>query len=279
MKFSGRRGDWSGVSLRASPLVTFLVLLGAFSALKRTHAADLPTTHTIVFGGQPVELPVATVLHVVAIAGSLLVALVTGGAIEAQWPDLALYWYAPSAAGNLADPIFGKPLNFYLFTLPAWQLIAGWLLTLAIISCIMAVLFLLASGGARVLGGKLSGSVSLPWRGLSVTGGFLLLVLAFHVYISRFELMFEHHTIFDGVSYTDAHVTIGGLLLVCVALVHWLLYSPLPSAVFSPRGRWLALAIAPAAVCYIGVALAGWYVTTFPCEAQPAGSREAIYRR
>ena len=26
------------------------------------------------------------------------------------------------------DPIFGRPLGFYLFTLPAWQLIAGWLL-------------------------------------------------------------------------------------------------------------------------------------------------------
>jgi len=28
----------------------------------------------------------------------------------------------------------GRPLDFYLFTLPAWQLIAGWLLTLAIVS-------------------------------------------------------------------------------------------------------------------------------------------------
>ena len=83
----------------------------------------------------------------------------------------------------------------------------------------MAVLFLLASGGARALGGRLSSSVPLPWRGLSVTVGFLLAVMAWHVYISRFELLFEHHTIFDGISYTDAHITIGGLLLVCAALV------------------------------------------------------------
>ena len=243
-------------------LVTFLVLLGAFFALKRAHAADLPKTHSIVLGGQSIDLPVSLVMHVVAIAGSLLIAVVTGAAMVAQWPELALYWYAPSAAGTIADPIFGRSLNFYLFTLPAWEVLAGWLMTLAIICCIMAVLFLLASGGARALGGRLSGAVPLPWRGLSVTVGFLLAVLAWHVYISRFELLFEHHTIFDGISYTDAHITIGGLLFVSAALVIGAAIA-LATAVLNPRGRWLATAIAPAAVCYIAVSLAGWYVTTF----------------
>ncbi len=127
-------------------LVTFLVLLGAFFALKRAHAGDLPKTHSVVFGGQSIDLPVSLVMHMVAIGGSLLVAFVTGAAMVAQWPALALYWYAPSTAGTIADPIFGRPLNFYLFTLPAWQVIAGWLMTLAIICCIMAVL---VSAGLR----------------------------------------------------------------------------------------------------------------------------------
>jgi uncharacterized membrane protein (UPF0182 family) len=246
-----------------------------FSALKRAHSADLPSTHTILFGGQSIELPVATVLRLVAVGGALLLSLITAAAMEAQWPDLALYWYAPRGGGNLADPIFGRPLNFYLFTLPAWQLIAGWLLTLGIISLIMAVLFLLASGGARAIGGRLSGSVPLPWRGVAATVGFLLLVLALHVYIGRFELLFEHHTIFDGVSYTDAHVTITGLLFVCVALAIGSLIA-LAAAVFSPRGRWLGVAITPAAVCYIGVALAGWYVTTFLVKPNQL-DREKVY--
>jgi uncharacterized membrane protein (UPF0182 family) len=256
-------------------IATFVILLGVFSVLKRAHSADLPSTHTILFGGQSVELPVATVLRTVAVVGALLVSLVTAAAMEAQWPDLALYWYAPSGGGNLADPIFGRPLNFYLFTLPAWQLIAGWLLTLGVISLIVAVLFLLVSGGARAIGGRLSGSVPLPWRGVAATVGFLLLVLALHVYISRFELLFEHHTIFDGVSYTDAHVTITGLLFVCVALVIGSVIA-LVTAMFNPRGRWLAVAIAPAAVCYIGVALAGWYVTTFLVKPNQL-DRERVY--
>ena len=52
-----------------------------------------------------------------------------------EWPSFALYWYAPSATGAPVDPIFGKAINFYLFSLPAWQFIVGWLLTLAMIAC------------------------------------------------------------------------------------------------------------------------------------------------
>ena len=39
------------------------------------------------------------------------------------------------------------------------------------------------------------------------------------VYIGRFERLFEDHTIFGGVTYTDAHVTLTGMLVVCAALV------------------------------------------------------------
>ena len=35
----------------------------------------------------------------------------------------------------MADPIFGRPLNFSLFALPAWALLSGWLMTLAVIAC------------------------------------------------------------------------------------------------------------------------------------------------
>ncbi len=242
--------------------VTFVILYGAFSALKRAHSADLPSDHTIYIAGNAVNLPVAPVLHGIAIGASLLIAVATGGAMGAQWPTLALFWYAPRLAGKVADPIFGMPLNFYLFTLPAWQLLAGWLLTLAVLTSVMAVLFLLVAGSTRALGGRFISSVPLPWRGLSITAGFLLLVLALRVYLGRFELLFEHHTIFEGVTYTDAHVTLTGMLVVCAALVLGA-FIALTSGVFMPRGRWLGVALIPAALCYALVGMAAWYVNSF----------------
>jgi len=258
---------WTALRLQwgifaAFAVVTFLILYGAFSALRRAHRADLPDTHTIVFGGQPVTFPVASVLRFVAIGVSLLISIGTGAAMKAQWPTLALYWYAPHAAGGVVDPILGKSLNFYLFALPVWDLLAGWLVTLAVLSCILAALFLLVAGGGRALSGRLSSSVPLPWRGISVAAGFLLLAIAFRAYVGRFEMLFEHHTIFDGVSYTDAHITLTGMLIVCVALVIGAIIAVV-GGVMRPRGIWLAAAVAPAIVCYAIVGIAGWYVTTF----------------
>jgi len=241
---------------------TFLILYGAFSALKRAHHTDLPSDHTIVIGGQPVNLSVEPVLRIIAFCASLAIAGATGATMTAEWPTLALFWYAPRATGSVADPIFGKPLNFFLFTLPAWHLIVGWLLTLAVITCVLAVLFILSTGGSRALGGRRSSYVLLPWRGLSITVSFLLLILAMQVYVGRFEQLLDHHTIFDGMTYTDAHVMLTGLLVVCAALVLGAVIAAV-NAVRVPRGRWLVAAIVPAAVCYGVLGVVGWYVSTF----------------
>jgi uncharacterized membrane protein (UPF0182 family) len=241
---------------------TFLALFGAFWALKRAHIADMPRTHTILIAGNPVSLPVESALRWIAILASLLISLATAAAMEAQWSTLALYWYAPRTSGSVSDPIFGLPLNFYLFTLPAWHLIVGWLLTLSVLGCVLAVVFILITGGTRALGGRISGGLELPWRGVSIAFGILLFVLAMHVYVGRFDLLFEHHTIFDGVSYTDDHVTLTGLLIVSWALVVGAVIA-IAGAIVKPRGRWLLAAIAPAVVCYLAASLVGWYVSSF----------------
>jgi len=241
---------------------TFLILYGSFLALKRAHLPDLPNGQTILIGGQRVTLPVEPVLRLIALGVSLTIAAATGASMMVEWPTLALFWYAPRTAGGVVDPIFGRPLNFFLFALPAWQLITGWLLTLAVITCVLAAFFILITGGSRVLAGRLSRSVTLPWRGLSIAVAFLLLIVAMRVYLGRFERLFEDHTIFGGVTYTDAHVTLTGMLVVCTALVLGALIT-LVNVVSVPRGRWLLLAMAPAALCYFAVQIVGWYVSSF----------------
>ncbi len=196
----------------------------------------------------------------------------------AEWPTLALFWYAPRATGGVVDPIFGKPLNFFLFTLPAWQLIAGWLLTLAVITCVLAVFFILITGGARALAATTQQlHPRLPWRGLSIAFAFLLLILAMRVYLGRFERLFEDHTIFDGVTYTDAHVMLTGMLVVCAALVLGAVIAAV-NAVSVPRGRWLVAAIVPAAVCYVALQRRRLVRQQLHRQAERAGSRATLYR-
>src|SRR5208337_1333801 len=258
---------WKTLSLQwgifaAFTAATFLILYGSFLALKRAHLPDLPSGHTIFIGGQPLKLPVEPVLRLIALGVSLVIGAATGASMMVEWPALALFWYAPRATGGVVDPIFGEPLNFFLFALPAWQLIAGWLLTLAVIACILAAFFILITGGTRVLSGHLSRYVALPWRGLSIAFAFLLLIVAMRVYLGRFELLLDDHTIFGGVTYTDAHITLTGMLAVCAALVLGAMIAA-ANAMRTPRGRWLVAAVLPAAVCYVAVQAVAWYVSSF----------------
>jgi uncharacterized membrane protein (UPF0182 family) len=240
---------------------TFLILFGSFVALKRMHLPDLPSMSTIYFGGQPLRLPVEPLMRVIAGGGSIIVALITGIGMMSEWPTFALFWSAPHATGNVVDPIFGLPLNYFFFTLPAWQLISGWLLTLAIIVCGVAVFFILITGGAGALSGRRS-YLTIPWRGLSITIAFLLLVLAWRVYLSRYDLLFTAHTVFGGVTYTDAHLTLGGLLLIAVALVAGAA-AAIANAATVAQGRWLGAAVLPAILCFAGVQVAGWWMSSF----------------
>jgi uncharacterized membrane protein (UPF0182 family) len=243
-------------------VATFAILFGAFQLLWRAHSADMPADHTLFFGGQPVTLSVRPVLRIVGLAGSGLISLATAAAMSAEWPTLALFLHAPQSTGAVTDPVFGRPLNFYLFTLPAVDLLTGWLLTQAVLVCVMAVIFLLISGGSRALTERSLSRVSLPWRGVSLAAAFLLLVVAARVYFGRFEQLFDHHTIFDGVTYTDAHVVLTGKLVVALALVLGALIA-IGNTLRTPRGRTLILAAAPAVVCQVLVGLVGWYMASF----------------
>jgi uncharacterized protein len=246
---------------------TFAALFGAFLALKPAGFGEVDSGGIIFINGRPVTVPVGPVLRAIAIVVSLVIALVTGAGMMSDWPTFALWWYARgaplSAAPQAADPIFGRPIPFYLFTLPAWQLLAGWLTTLAVITLAMALFFRVTSGAGQMVGWRSRvGRAGTGARGLAVTWAFLLVMLAVQVYLGRFDRLFDDHTIFAGITYTDAHVALLGALCVSVALLVGAALA-IVSAFVSPRPRWLAAAALPAAALYIGFGLVSAYVNGF----------------
>ena len=95
-----------------------------------------------------------------------------------DWQTFALYRHAPAGTAGPLDPIFGRPLTFYFFTLPVWQLLTGWLLMLAVLACVVAVFFLVVTR-RRVDGRRPPAAPDAPSsRGLSLRFAALLLVLA-----------------------------------------------------------------------------------------------------
>lgn len=257
---------WTRLNLQAGifatcALVTFIVVYGAFRALKPARFGEL-VGDRIQINRQWVQLPVESVLQLIGLGGAIVIALLAGSSMMSSWNTLSLFWYAPLNPA-IPDPIFGKPLNFYLFTLPAQQLICGWLLSLTFVASAMAGLFALTvSRAPSVVERGFGAAKHRLWRGLSICIALLLLVLAWREYLGRFELLFQEQTIFSGITFTDAHVTLTGQLAVCVALIVGAGIA-LATTLTTPRPRWLLASIAPALVCFVFAGLIAWYVNNF----------------
>jgi uncharacterized membrane protein (UPF0182 family) len=261
---------WKTLNLQGTVFVgvaaiTFFVLYGSFLAMKPRNLGDLASGGTIIINGQPVSLPVEPVLRMMALGAALLIAVITGFGMMSEWTTLALYWYGRGAvASGAVDPIFGRPIPFYLFTLPALDLVSGWLTTLAVMACGIAIFFVVVGGGLRALGGRRGSTLGAgqPWRGLSCAVAALLFAFAVRVFLGRFDRLIKDETIFTGVSYTDANITLTGLTIVAVALAVGGILA-LVNAVSAPRARWLVAAVLPAFACYVLVSIVGWYVNGF----------------
>jgi len=242
-------------------LLTFAVLYSVFRLLLRAHKADLPGDHTLYLNGRPITFSLQPILRWAGLGVAVVVGFLTGAAMANSWTTLALWRYAPQSSG-VVDPIFGKPLSFYFFTLPAWNLLAGWLLSLGVIVLMMAILFLLVAGGSSAVREQSLSKIALPWHGVSIAVACLLVVSALRVFLGRYDLILAHHTIFDGVNWTDAHVYLTGKLILVVALLLGALIAAI-NAVRKPGVVLLVASIVPAIVCIVLMSVVGWYVATF----------------
>ena len=243
---------------------TFFLLYAAFIGLKPRRLGDFGSDSFVIIGGHRVRLPVGRVLRTIVLSGAFFIAIITGAGMSSNWTTFALWWHRGSAQGGPVDPIFGRPLEFYFFSLPAWQAIVEWLLTVGVIVLAMSIFFLAVGGGLRAIAGR---SVVRPseqsgLRGVAFAWAFLLLIVAADTWLGRYDRLFNEHTIFSGVTYTDAHVTLVVAAIIAIALVVGAAIS-IVSGLTEPRVRWLVAAIVPAVVCYLGGGLIAGYVDSF----------------
>jgi len=141
--------------------------------------------------------------------GAVVIALLIGAQIAANWQQLALWQNAvPYAAdGSAVDPIFGRDISFYLFSLPVLRLAQGLGILLLGGATVLAALRYLPAIGARGLGGV----GTLPRLHLALLVGGILLVTAYGYQLDKLDLVYSQNGVATGVSYTDATARIPGL--------------------------------------------------------------------
>lgn len=244
-----------------SAILTALLLAATFLLFQRLFGAYAFEKRTIVLNNQPFQFSPAKFIRPLGWFIAALVGLVYGLKLKEHWRQFALYWN--QAPTNVYDPIFGKPLSFYLFELPFYDLLNSWLLGVTFIVLVAAVLYSLLGLPQTVLKPSVRWSSGAAFRGVCCALALFLLVLSWRTYLSRFPFLWEDHATFSGVTYTEAHYTLPALLLVCIALIIAAVIL-LVNAFAVRRFSLLLIALAlPVAVYVIGVVLVPSYVQSF----------------
>jgi uncharacterized membrane protein (UPF0182 family) len=170
-------------------------------------------------GSTPVSRAVRHLLergaNFVALPAAALLAFFFALAIAAQWRTILQFWYrTPFGA---VDPVFGRDIGYYVFSLPVVELATGALLWIIALS-------VLASLPLHVMRGEFS---LVGWRAtvrpraqtqLSILAALFLLVTAVRIQFVRIPwLLFGAHQPLSGASYVDLHVRLPALHILSAA--------------------------------------------------------------
>ena len=258
----------------AFAVITVVILRAAFWLLERTFASQSMERRTIVVNNQAIQFSPERFVRPVGWILAVLLGAFYGFAMKSDWQTFALYFNQVPAASP--DPIFNKPLGFYLFSLPVYDSISGWAVTLAFVILCAAIGYSLLAAPLRVLKTASKDSARTPWAAVSLALALFLGLLAWRTYLSRFPYLWEDHQTFSGVTFADANYLLPALYFVSITLLIAAAITVI-NAFFRRSLRVLLLGLAlPLAAYVIGVYLVPAYVTSFIVKPNELG-RETPY--
>ena len=255
-------------------LLTVLILRGAFWLLEKLFSLQGLATRTIILNNQTFQFAPGRFLRPLAWVVAVLIGLFYAVAMNSSWQAFALYFHQP--ATDRLDPIFNKPLGFYLFSLPVYDAVSSWLVTLAVVLLVAAIGYALLTLPEKVLKVANRTVSGTAFAAVSVALSALLLSLAWRTYLSRFPYLWEDHQTFSGVSYTEANYLLPALFFVAIALVVAAVLALVNALTKRSIGLLLIGVGLPVLVYIVGVVIVPTYVQSFIVKPNELG-RETPY--
>jgi uncharacterized membrane protein (UPF0182 family) len=158
----------------------------------------------------------------------IIVALMIGSAASTKWSMILLYFH-PASFG-ISDPIFGRDVAFYVFSLPFYLFLKNWLMGFVVVSGVVAAL--VYSRGKLInmemktiqtqdqpmqLPSKLRLD-SLVRKHLYIVGIIIVALLIWGYWLKVYQLMYSTGGPAFGASYTDIHVQLVAYRIMMVVL-------------------------------------------------------------
>jgi len=152
---------------------------------------------------------------VIIVVGAILLSIIFGSIAQGQWETVLRF--QDGQPFGVADPIFGKDVSFYMFSLPFQKFIQGWLLSALIVTLIFTFVFYGVNYSLRRLtlafsrGGKAH---------LSVLFAGIMGIIAWRYFLDMYGLVYSERGATFGAGYTDVHAQLIALrILMAVAIL------------------------------------------------------------
>jgi hypothetical protein len=158
----------------------------------------------------------------------IIVALMIGSAASTRWSMILRYLH-PKSFG-ITDPIFGRDVAFYVFSLPFYQFLQSWLTGFLVFSGVVALVVYSTGNLVQMEVGNIQGenqelrpSAKLNIdqsvkNHLSVVGMIIVTLLIWGYWLKIYQLMYSTKGPAFGASYTDIHVQLVAYRILMIVL-------------------------------------------------------------
>lgn len=199
------------IGLFAAGVVAMALLLGAsvYAAL-RFSRGDVALT-------LPDELLdfMSRALVRISIVAIVVLSVIFGGIVASRWE--VFLRFSNAIPFNQMDPVFGRDVSFYVFTLPMLSFVQGWLLS-------MLVVVLLATAAIYFLRVSMQGErfdLALPSVKihLSIIAALIMFTIAWGHWLGRYDLLLSTDGAVFGAAYADVNARMPALLIMAIIAI------------------------------------------------------------
>lgn len=140
-------------------------------------------------------------LLLIMTSGIVLAGFMMGGGASAFWKEYLMFQHSVPFDGYPVDPIFGKNIGFYVFSLPFYNFIYGWLMTSLVVITIFTAVLHLFNGGIFFKKGSIEFSPFCRAH-ISILLALMVILYGLSYQLSAYELLFSQIGKFYGAGYS-----------------------------------------------------------------------------
>ena len=146
-----------------------------------------------------------------SIVAVIAVAIVFGAIAASKW-DLFLK-FENAVSFGVTEPVFGRDVGFYIFTLPLLDTVRGWVFTATVTIGLLTLLVYFINFNLRGVGFLFTGPLKVH---ISIIAAIIMFTLAAGHWLDRWELVLSESGVVYGAAYADVNARMPALLIMTI---------------------------------------------------------------